>query len=200
LAVLADAYTRGMWEFWEAATRARVLLQIFSILTLLYGGVSEATLAPEAPPGPPRTPLWTLLHPSRSGPGLWGAGRVTSGVPRASTRVKTRGGSDPPSDPSGVFRYYASRGTCPGEEVRDAPHNNNRGGRGRSCIAPAAAPLGPSRPEPRKAPVFTMSLGRATGVPIAHGAAFVLRCYMRLFPDDRFAPPRYLDPWVPYRG
>src|ERR687897_2623368 len=32
-------------------------------------------------------------------------------------------------------------GTCPGEEVRDGPHNNNRGGGNRCGVAPTAASL-----------------------------------------------------------
>src|SRR5215217_8989025 len=45
------------------------------------------------------------------------------------------------------FRCYDPRGNpSPGEEVRDAPHVDNRGCGGRSGIAPAAAPLSPRGP------------------------------------------------------
>ena len=66
-------------------------------------------------------------------------------------------------------------GTRPGEEVRDASHNSNRGGGDRRGIAPAAAPL--------------ISL-RAASFPSQGGQArpSLLRCNMGLFSDDGFGP------------
>src|SRR5919107_2160048 len=47
------------------------------------------------------------------------------------------------SSPTGLrsFRYHAWRGTRQGEEVRDGPHGDNRGGGNRGGVAPTAAPL-----------------------------------------------------------
>jgi hypothetical protein len=51
-------------------------------------------------------------------------------------------------------------GTCPGEEVRDGPHNNNRGGGNRGGVAPTAAPLRPPAGTLRGSGLYT-GLGRA---------------------------------------
>src|SRR5215207_6506623 len=44
---------------------------------------------------------------------------------------------------SGLWVTMPGGGTRLGEEVRDGPHNNNRGGGNRCGVAPAAAPLRP---------------------------------------------------------
>src|SRR5215207_4708001 len=69
-------------------------------------------------------------------------------------------------------------GTCPGEEVRDGPHNNNRCGGNRGGVARTAAPLRPPAGTLRGSGLYT-GLGRAFRTPL--GAA------LRFAPSKRCA-------------
>src|SRR5215207_7868549 len=71
----------------------------------------------------------------------------------------------------GLFVTMLCGGTRPGEEVRDGPHNNNRGGGNRCGVAPTAAPLRPPAGTLRGSGLYT-GLGRAFRTPL--GAALAL--------------------------
>jgi hypothetical protein len=71
------------------------------------------------------------------------------------------------------FRYHAPRGNSSWEEVRDGPHNHNRGGGSRGGVALATAPLLMPRAGVLRVPASIMPPGRAVGRPSAR--PFVLR-------------------------